>query len=86
MKKEREEILVQDPDYIFISTMGDEQAATSYMMDLFSQEGWRDLSAVQNEDYIFLPKDLFHFKPNHQWADAYRMLAQILYPELQFDE
>lgn len=81
-----EEILVQDPDYIFISTMGDEQAATSYMMDLFSQEGWRDLSAVQNEDYIFLPKDLFHFKPNHQWADAYRMLAQILYPELQFDE
>jgi len=81
-----EEILVQDPDYIFISTMGDEQAATNYMLDLFSQEGWRDLSAVQNENYVFLSKDLFHFKPNHHWADAYRTLAQILYPELKFDE
>lgn len=78
-----EEILLQDPDYIFLTTMGSEDAAVSYIQDLFSQEGWRDLSAVKNGNYTFLRKDLFHFKPNARWAEAYGVLAEILYPELE---
>lgn len=79
-----EEIMLQDPDHIFISTMGDEQAAKSYMLDLFAQDGWENLSAVKQENYTFLPKNLFHFKPNQNWGQAYRMLAETLYPELEF--
>ncbi|MBQ9148315.1 MAG: ABC transporter substrate-binding protein [Oscillospiraceae bacterium] len=77
-----EEIILRDPDYIFLTTMGSEEAAVSYIGDLFAQEGWRDLRAVQNGDYTFLPKDLFHFKPNARWAEAYSYLAELLYPEL----
>ena len=77
-----EEILLRDPDYIFLTTMGSREAAVSYINDLFAQQGWRDLTAVRNGNYTFLDKELFHFKPNAQWGKAYSTLAQLLYPEL----
>ena len=78
-----EHILVRDPDYIFISTMGDEAAAKAHMESLFQQEGWRELTAVKTGSYAFLPRELFHFKPNARWAAAYWYLAHLLYPELE---
>lgn len=81
-----EEILLQDPDYLFLTTMGKEAAAVGYISDLFAQEGWRTLTAVQNGCYTFLEKDLFHFKPNARWAEAYELLAKLLYPELKLGE
>jgi len=77
-----EEILLQDPDYIFLTTMGSEEAAKSYISGLFAQNGWNHLTAVRNKQYTFLSKDLFHFKPNAHWAEAYAILASHLYPEL----
>ena len=77
-----EEILLRDPDHIFLTTMGDEEAAKGYIADLFAQDGWRSLSAVKNGRYTYLPRDLFHFKPTARWAEAYELLAHILYPEL----
>ena len=74
-----EEILREDPDYIFITTMGDEEAARAYMDSLLAGEVWQSLSAVQNGAYCYLPKDLFQFKPNARWDAAYRMLSEILY-------
>ena len=81
-----EEILLQDPDHIFLTTMGSEQAAVSYIGELFSQDGWKDLTAVKQEQYTFLEKELFHFKPNVRWAEAYELLAKLLYPELKLGE
>ncbi len=80
-----EEILEEDPDYIFISTMGDEEAAKAYMDSVLSQPTWQVLTAVQESHYCYLPKDLFQFKPNARWGEAYRYLAEILYPEIDFD-
>lgn len=77
-----EEILLRDPDYIFLTTMGSEDAAKSHIEDLFSQAGWQDMTAVRSGNYTFLPKELFHFKPNARWAEAYALLAELLYPEL----
>ena len=77
-----EEILLRNPDHIFLTTMGSEEAAMQYIEELFQQEGWRELNAVKTGSYTFLPKDLFHFKPNARWAEAYTVLADILYPEL----
>ena len=73
-----EEILLQNPDYIFISTMGDEQAAKEYMQSLFDLPEWQQLDAVRQGNYAFLPKELFHFKPNAKWAEAYTYLAERL--------
>lgn len=76
-----EHILVRQPDYIFVSTMGDEAAAKRYITDLFADEGWRQLAAVEAGNWTFLPRELFHFKPNARWAEAYRYLAELLYEE-----
>jgi len=77
-----EEILLRNPDFIFLTTMGSEEASKAYIEGLFSQDGWNGLSAVKSGNYAFLPKDLFHFKPNARWAEAYTHLAELLYPEL----
>lgn len=77
-----EEIIIRDPDIIFITTMGDEAAATEYMTSLLKSEAWSELTAVKNGNYHFLPKDMFHYKPNARWYDAYLYLADIIYPEL----
>lgn len=78
-----ETVLEQDPDRLLITTMGDETAAKNYMDSLLQTEGWRNLTCVRDGKYAYLPKDLFHFKPNARWADAYLYLATILYPEFE---
>lgn len=78
-----EEILLRDPDCIVLTTMGSEDAAKHYIEELFASPGWRDLRAVKTKNYIFLPKELFHYKPNQRWDEAYRLLAEFLYPELK---
>lgn len=75
-----EEILLRDPDYIFVSTMGDEQAAKDYLEGVFAGEEWQVLTAIREKRYTFLPKELFHFKPNARWDEAYRYLYDLLYP------
>lgn len=73
-----EEILMQDPDFIFVTTMGDEAAAKSYMESVFSDRQWQELSAVKNNKVFYLPKELFQYKPNMRWAEAYAYLIDIL--------
>lgn len=80
-----EAILVDNPDYLFITTMGNENAAKEYMDSLLKTVGWKDLSCVANGSYTYLPKDLFHFKPNARWAEAYEYLIAVLYPEVSLD-
>ena len=73
-----EEILTQDPDYIFISTMGDEQAAKSYMDSMLQEPQWQALRAVAQGHTFYLPKSLFQYKPNAQWDQAYAYLIDLL--------
>ncbi len=75
------EIIIQeDPDFIFITTMGDESAAREYLENgLFQNPAWNGLSAVQNERVMILPKELFHYKPNNRWGESYAYLEKILY-------
>ncbi len=80
-----ESVLVCNPDLILIVPQGDEEASIAYMSSLLEKPGWRDLKAVKEDKVFFLPKDLFHYKPNGRWAEAYYYLALILYPEV-FDE
>lgn len=76
-----EKIIQDDPDYIFVTTMGDsEEEAMKVVEDtLVSNPAWKELSAVKNDRYFVLPKALFHYKPNNRWGESYTMLADILY-------
>ncbi len=78
-----EEILIQNPDYIFIATMGDEQAAKENISNMFKEPAWQSLDAIKNGRYHFLPKELFQYKPNARWAQAYAYLAEILNDKAQ---
>lgn len=79
-----EKIIEEDPDFIFVQTMGSDMEAVKERIksDVESNPAWGSLSAVKNNRYIILPKDLFMYKANHRYAEAYRNLAEILYPEV----
>ena len=78
-----EYIVKQDPDYIFILTMGNEEAALTYLDEnIENNTVWQELDAVKNNRYILLPKELFHYKPNNRWDKSYEYIAKIIYPEI----
>ena len=78
-----EEIISEDPDYIIVTTMGStEKALEALKNGLEKNPAWRSLTAVKNDRYIILPKELFHYKPNAKWGESYRYLAEIIYPEV----
>ncbi len=78
-----EKILEEDPQYIFVSTMGNEAGAIAYLENnVKNNPAWQGLSAVKNENYVLLPKELFHYKPNNRWDESYEYLAKIIYPEI----
>lgn len=77
-----EEIIQEDPDYIFVVTMGDSKKALEALRDgIEKNPAWNELSAVKNNKYIVLPKELFHYKPNAKWGESYEYVAKILYPD-----
>lgn len=79
-----EKILEEDPDFIFVQTTGSDMDATIDRLkeDTETNPAWASLSAVKNDRYIILPKDIYMLKANLRYAEAYENLATILYPEL----
>lgn len=74
-----EAILELNPDYIFLIPMGIEKKAKQSYEEAFAQkDGWKELSAVKKHHVYSLPKDLFRYKPNNRWAEAYRYLYQLV--------
>ena len=77
-----EEILLSDPDFILFTTMGDESAGQAYMESLLSDPVWQTLTAVKAGRVHQLPKELFQYKPNARWGEAYRYLIELLYGDI----
>ena len=78
-----EAIVAADPDYIFVTTMGadHEKAMAAFEETLSGSPAWSGLTAVQQGRVIELPKELFHYKPNARWAEAYALIEAIVYVE-----
>ena len=75
-----EAIVTYDPDYIFVIPRGSEDKALKSFTEIFSsQPAWESLSAVKNEKYYLLSKELFGLKPNALWGEAYRQAYELLY-------
>lgn len=79
-----EKIIEEDPDFIFVQTMGSDIEAIEERLvkDVKSNPAWSSLSAVKNDRYIVLDKNLYTYKANERYAEAYEKLAKILYPEV----
>ncbi|MFV0314043.1 MAG: ABC transporter substrate-binding protein [Anaerotignum sp.] len=77
-----EEIVTQQPEYIFVVSMGEVNEAKNqleYMMS--SNPIWATLDAVKNDKLIYLDKELFHLKPTTRWGESYEVLAEYLADE-----
>ena len=77
-----EAILLSDPDAILFTTMGDESAGTAYMDSLVTDPVWQTITAVKTGNVHQLPKELFQYKPNARWDEAYKYLIQLLYGDI----
>jgi len=76
-----EQIMADDPQYIFAVYQGSDQEAAQKVMEqtLTSNPAWNALTAVQEGRYYVMDKTLYHLKPNDRWGEAYQQLADILY-------
>lgn len=76
-----EAILVADPDWIFVVTMGSNQAGAEQMLKdtLLSNPAWSTLTAVREGRYAVLDRELFHLRPNGRWAEAYKEIYRMVY-------
>lgn len=74
-----EAIVVADPDYILVVPRGDNRKALEGFREKFaSGPVWPALTAVRENRFHVLDKELFGLKPNARWDEAYRQLAEIL--------
>ena len=73
-----EAILAANPDRIFFSTMGNEDAARANIEALLARPEWQALDAVRLGRVTVLPRELFHYKPCGRYVQAYEFLADAL--------
>ena len=72
-------IIAADPDYIFVATMGSDEAVPEYFAEAYeSNPAWAGLSAIQNGWFFILPKDLFHYKIDIRITDSCQYLLDLL--------
>ncbi len=78
-----EKVVEIDPDYVLIVYMGQEKEKTeNYLQqNLYADPVWGTLTAAHKNKVIILPQNLFHFKPNGRWEEAYAYLLKTLYPQ-----
>lgn len=78
-----EYLIESNPDFIFVQCMNDPSDVKSLIDSTYGTTNWwQDLSAVKNNNVIYLDRDLYHFKPNKRYSEAYENLAKILYPDI----
>lgn len=74
-----EKILEANPKFIFVQTMGSVEDARARMeADIISNPAWSSLDAVKEGRFIYLPKDLFLYKPNMRYLEAYDYIIELL--------
>lgn len=78
-----EQIVKANPNFIFVTTMGSEQGALTYLENnMLNHPAFTELDAVKAGNYHMLPKELFHYKPNNRWSESYEYLAKLVFPEI----
>ena len=75
-----EQIIMQDPEYIFFIQQGDNEEGTKENIENFIAENpaWSNLTAVKEGRVYLLEKSLYALKPNDRWGEAYEKLEELL--------
>ena len=75
-----ENVLIEDPDYIFVVLQGSssEAAESNLAAVLTGNPAWSSLTAVREGRFFILDRELFHYHPNGRWAESYQSIPDIL--------
>lgn len=78
-----EKIVEIDPDVILVIEMGSNTKKVAEKRKALVEDDpvWSSLKAVKNGRYHILSKDLFTYKPNQRYPEAYEVMAKYLYPD-----
>ncbi len=77
-----EQLLLSDPDVIFLITMGEgEEIQKKLSESLTGNPAWGYLSAARNNRVHILPNELFLYLAGTRFPEAFDILAGYLYPE-----
>ena len=77
-----EQLLLDDPEVIFIIMMGSHKMLQEKFRNEFtSQPAWKELKAAKSGRVHFLPTELFLYLPGPDYPEAFRYLKNLLYPE-----
>ena len=80
-----ETVFAANPDIIIIQCHAGTDAAKKQVAETYGNNAvWNSLNAVKNGKVFYLEKTLFHNKPNSSFAEAYQVLAELLYPDVAF--
>lgn len=75
-----EELLLKDPDCIFLVPGAKSEALNREAFRKFQENpSMRNLKAVRTNRLHILPSDLFQYKPNHRFPEAFRYAEKLLY-------
>ena len=75
-----EELLLKDPDCIFLVPGAKSEALNREAFRKFQENpSMRNLKAVRTNRLHTLPSDLFQYKPNHRFPEAFRYAENLLY-------
>lgn len=75
-----EELLLKDPDCIFLVPAAKSEALNREAFRKFQENpSMRNLKAVRTNRLHILPSDLFQYKPNHRFPEAFRYAENQLY-------
>ena len=77
-----EKLLMENPDVIFVVTMGKAPALKKkFEKEFASQPAWKSMKAVKNGRVHFLPSQLFLYMAGPDYPEAFRYMAELLYPD-----
>ncbi|MBN2041867.1 MAG: ABC transporter substrate-binding protein [Spirochaetes bacterium] len=78
-----EQITRLNPGIMLVKTMGEFDKVKERLTDFIrSNRAFAGIDAVKNSRIYFLPKELFMYKPNASYPEAFYYLASILYPSV----
>ncbi|MDY4921303.1 MAG: ABC transporter substrate-binding protein [Phascolarctobacterium sp.] len=78
-----ESLVGQNPDLIFITSMGKaEEIESRLRKDFKNNPAWNSLPAVQQGKVFVLPEHLFLLNPGLRYPEAVQYMAKQVYPEV----
>jgi hypothetical protein len=76
-----ETLVAQNPDIIFVTSMGEEAEIRASMEAMFAgSPAWQSVGAIRDGRVYYLPQDLFLFSPGIEYPDAVKYMARLVYP------